>query len=187
MRGGPFKLESLEDLHELAQRFLAANRDNDTETRREILHLIIENEQEAYRRKIQLLAELKTLKKEVRGAKSEADRVARLIALFKFSADLRAIGYDELADKETGDKATVTSFDTAQQLQAIGVAGIAALTELLTDPSIYVRCSAAIHLLRVIPEQAVPVLKSVREEGRGTGAAVSAGLALSNFERKTNQ
>jgi hypothetical protein len=77
------------------------------------------------------------LTQEVRAAK-ETNREARLIALFKFSANLRAIGYDELADKETGGKATQATFDAAQKLKSIVPAGIAALTELFIDPSLRV-------------------------------------------------
>jgi hypothetical protein len=184
MRGVPLKLESFEDLHELAQRFTAARQNNDVDTQREILRLIISDEQECYQRKLKFLAELKTLGQEVRAAKGEAELIARLIELFRFSARLRGISYDELDDQETGKKATQATFDAAQQLKSIVPAGLVALTELLADPSVCVRCAAAIHVLKVIPDKAIPVLNEVEEAGRGTIAAVSAGFALRGYQRE---
>ncbi len=184
MRGGPVKLESLEDLRELAQQFMAAHKSNDLDTQRQILGLIISDEQDCYQRKLKLLAELKTLGQEVRAARGEAERIARLVALFKFSAELRGIGYDELDDQETGKEATRAIFDATQQLKSIVPSGLAALTELLTDPSVCVRCYAAIHLLKVIPDKAISVLNEVEEVGRGTMAAVSAGFALRGYQRE---
>ena len=173
------KLDTLEDLHNLVQRFQAAEKDNDVETQQEIMKLLIRNEQEAYQRKLRLLAELKTLKQEARASEDETRRVKRLIALFKFCAELRRIGHDELADRETGDKATGAALKASEALKSIGPTGTSALAELLDDASVSVRCSAAIHLLRLFPDKAVPVLMKIEKEAIGTSVAVSAGFALS--------
>lgn len=181
MRRGPLKIESLDALREIAQRFLKAHEDNDLETQRDILRGLIENEQEAYQRKLMLLAELKTLMQEARATKDIDQRISRLAEAFRFSCDLRAIGYEELADQETGDKAQAATFKLYDQLKAAGPEGHAALIKLLDDPSRDVRSSVAVLLLRQIPERAIPVIEEIERTAPGTDASISAGFALSCY------
>jgi len=187
MRRGPLKIESLEALREIAQRFIKAHEDNDLETQRDILCGLIENEQEAYQRKLKLLAELKTLMQEARATKDIAERISRLVEAFRFSCDLRAIGYEELADQETGDKAQAGTFKLYDQLKAAGPEGHAALVKLLDDPSRDVRSSVAVLLLRQMPERAIPVIEEIERTERGSDASISAGFALRCYQRELEQ
>jgi HEAT repeat protein len=182
MRGG--KIESLEALQELAQRFIKAHEDNDIEIQRKILHGLIENEQEAYQRKLKLLGELKLLMQQAGRAKDVAGRILRLVDAFRFSCDLRAIGCEELADQETGDKAQAATFKLYDELKGIGPEGHTALVKLLDDPSRNVRSSVAVLLLRQIPERAVPVIEEIERTAPASDASISAGFALRCYWRE---
>jgi HEAT repeat protein len=189
MRGGPIKVDSLEELQEIAQRFIKAHEHNDIETQHEILRQLIENEQEAYQRKLRLLAELKTLMQEARAVKGTPEHIPRLVSALRFCCDLRAIGYEELADQETGDKAQEATFKLYDQLNATGPEGHAALVKLLDDPSRDVRSSVAVLLLRELPERAIPVIEEIERTAPASDASISAGFALSSYrwelERET--
>jgi HEAT repeat protein len=174
-------IESLEALHEIAQRFIKAHEDNDEQTQRDILRQLIEDEQEIYQRKLKLLAELKTLMQETRAVKEPKRRIARLIEAFRFSCDLRATGYEELADQETGDQAQKATFELYDQLKAMGPQGEDAVAGLLDDPSQNVRSSVAVLLLRQMPERAIPVIEEIQRTAAGSDASISAGFALDSY------
>jgi len=177
MRGRRFNVESLEELQQIAQRFIEAHKDNDVETQRSILRQLAEDEQSIYEEKQRLLAELKTLRQEARIGGSPEERVARLIALFKFSANLKADGHDELDDEETTDTATQVTYDAFEELKSIGPEGLNAVVSLLDDPNPNIRCSAGIMLLPDMPERAVPVLEKLRDEP-GASATQACGRSL---------
>ena len=181
MRGGPINVESLAASHEVLQRLAKAQEENDTATLQDILGQLIQREQDGYQRKQKLLAELNALRAATRAETDTAEHISRLIAAFKFAADLRAIGYDELDDRETGTEATWAAVAFRDELRTIVPAGVAALAELLIDPSVNIRSSAAIALLREMPERAIPVLEEVRQTARGSTTAVNAGLSLGNY------
>jgi hypothetical protein len=187
MRGGPIGIESLEDLHEIAQQFIQAHKDNDIEAQQGILRQLIENEQQVYQRKLRLLAELKTLKQEARAATSTSERVGRLVQAFKFSCNLRGIGYEELDDQETGHEAQRATFELYDQLKAVGPDGQSALVRLLDDPSRDVRASLAVLLLRQMPERAIPVIEEIRRTAPGSDASISAGFALNQYRWDNGQ
>lgn len=180
MRGGPINVESLAALQEVLQRFIQAHQRNDVETQRYILQQLIQREKDSYQRKLRLLAELKTLIQEARAGKDAGDRIARLIAAFKFAAELRAVGYQELDDKETGDTAQKAKFDLYNQLKSIPE-GRAELIKLLDDPNVNVRSSVAVLLLRQMPGRAIPVIEEIERTARGTDASFSAGFALRRY------
>jgi hypothetical protein len=178
MSGGPINVGSLEALQGVLQRFIKAHQGNDIETQRDILQRLVEREQTAYQRKLKLLAELKTVIQETRAAQGTEERVTRLIAAFRFSCDLRAIGYEQLDDKETGDTAQDATSDLYHQLKAIIPEGPTALIDLLDDPSPNVRSSAAALLLDTIPDRATQVIEELQQTACGTDASISARFAL---------
>jgi hypothetical protein len=180
----PIKIESLEALREMAQRFMATHQENDVATQREILRELIEDEQDCYQRKLRLLAELKTFMQAARTADGTQERVGRLIEAFRFSCNLRAIGYEELADQDTGNKAQEATFSLYDQLKAIIPDGATALVKLLEDPSPNVRSSIAVLLLREMPERAIPVIEEIERTSPASDASISAGFALSRYRSK---
>ena len=180
MRGGPINVGALEALQGVLQRFIKAHQDNDVETQHDILRQLIEREQAAYQRKLKLLAELKTLMQEARAEKGTQNRVISLIEAFKFAANLRAIGYDELDDRETATKATRAAQDAFNQLEAIVPQNSIELLDLLSDPSPAVRATAGAHLLRTAPERAVPVLEDIDQNGSGN-PSFSAWFSLARY------
>jgi hypothetical protein len=135
MRRGRLNVETLEALQEVAQRFIKAHKDNDVETQRNILRQLVEDEQSIYQEKQRLLAELKTLGQEARIGGRPEERVARLIALFKFSANLKAVGQDELADEETTETAMQVTRDAFQELKSIGSEGLNPWSTCSTTPT----------------------------------------------------
>jgi len=187
MNDRPISVESLETLQGVLQRFIKAYQDNDVETQRNILRQLVEREQASYQRKLKLLAELKTIIHETRAARGIEERVMRLIAAFKFSCDLRAIGYEQLDDKETGDAAQGATSDLYDQLKAIIPEGPAAVIDLLDDPSPNVRSSAAALLLDTIPERATQVIEELQRTARGTDASISARFALRMFRAEAER
>ena len=180
MRSGALSVESLRTLQEVLQRFITAHEQNDAKTQHDILRQLIEREQAAYQRKIQLLAELKTLMQETRAVKGTQSRVISLIEAFKFAANLRAIGYDELDDRETATKATRAAQDAFNRLEAIVPKNSIELLDLLSDPSPAVRATAGAHLLRTAPERAVPVLEDIDQNGSGN-PSFSAWFSLARY------
>ena len=184
MTKGKLNIESLEAFHALVQRYLKADQENDTATQLDILRALIRSEQEDYQRKLRLLAELNTLMNETRAARGTADRVSKLITAFKFAADLRAIGYDELADQETGEKATDAVHNIFSKLKRIDPEGTAALVKLFDDPSPSVRSFAAVLLLHEMPERAIPVIEGVERTAPASNASIAAGFALSHYRRE---
>jgi hypothetical protein len=178
MQGRRFNVDSLEELQQIAQRFIAAHKDNDVETQRSILRQLVEDEQSIYEEKQRLLAELKTLRQEARIAGRPEERTARLITLFKFAADLKAVGHDELADEETTEAGEQVTKDTFQELKSIGPQGLNAVVNLLDDPNPNIRCSAGLLLMPEMPERAVPVLEELRDQHDASDAAIRALVAL---------
>jgi hypothetical protein len=128
---------------------------------------LVKREQNAYEYKLKLLAELKTLLQETKAARGTKQRIARLITAFKFAAELRAIGCGDLDDQETGVKAQDAIFDLYDQLKAIAPEGMAALVELLDDPSVPVRASVSVLLLRQMPERAIPIIEEIERTWHG--------------------
>ena len=187
MRGGPIKFDTLGELRALIQRYLEAHDNNDVETQRAVLGALIEDEREAYKRKLELLAKLKILMERTRTAGQTRQRVSHLIEAFKFAANLRSIGYDELDDKETGDKATDAGIETAKALKAINPKGLSALVGLLDDLSVSVRGFAAVQLLDDIPERAIPVIQEVEETARGSAAGFAAHFGLLQYRSEREQ
>lgn len=189
MKNKPIDISSLQGMHETIQRLIKAQEEKDFKTQRDILTQLIKYEQDDYQRKLRLLTELKTLTQEADAAKDTEERIRRLIAVFRFSADLREIGYDDLDDKETGDRATDTAIEVCRELKAAVPDGLAALVDLLNDDSINVRSFAAVQLLREVPERAIPVIEEVQRVAPGSDASFSAGFALRRYrsamERKS--
>lgn len=172
---------SSEEVQAALEQFIKAHESGDVATQRHILREFIEREQIDYQRKLELLAELKTLKQEVRAAQGAAERITRLIALFRFAAELKTIGFFDLCDQETDEAAVRAVHDTAQELKAIGPAGLAALVELLGDPSINVRGSASVMLLRDMPQRAIPVIEEIEREAPGSDADLRSSFALDMY------
>ena len=189
MRRGPINIESLEGLREIIQRFLKAHEDNDVETQRDILREFIKNAQDGHERKHELLGRLNGVMQQVDAVTSVEERISCLAVAFRFAADLRSIGYEELDDQETGDKATDAAIEAAQKLKAIYPEGSEALVGLLNDPNVSIRGFAAVQLLDEMPKQAIPVIEEIQRTARGTDAALAAGFALSMYrseiERKS--
>jgi hypothetical protein len=115
---------------------------------------------------------------EVRAAKGSDDRIKRLLGAFRFAAQLKAIGSDELNDRETADNAVEVMRRVARELDEIPPGRRQHLATLLDDPGLAVRAAAAASLLPLIPEQAIPVLEDVHERARGTGPGFTAFWAL---------
>ncbi len=177
---GPINVDSLRALPEILQRFIEAHQKNDVEAQRDILRQLIERERVGYQRKLRLLAKLKTLVQEARAAKEGDECVRRLVTAFKFAADLRAIGYDELDDQETGATANQAAYDTFKELEAMGP-GDPVFIALLDDPSLAVRASAGALLLDRMPERAIPVIEDIQRTARGTDASINAGFSLAMY------
>src|SRR5215470_8266112 len=114
-----FEYSSLQATHAALEQLLKAHEEGDDATVRHILWEFIEREQIDYQRKLKYMAEMKTLKQEVRAARGTAERVTRLVALFRFAAPLMQIGFYDLCDKETEETAVRTTHDTAEALKAI--------------------------------------------------------------------
>ena len=77
----PIKIESLEALREMAQRFMATHQENDVATQREILRELIEDEQDCYQRKLRLLAELKTFMQAARLIMIRSEHLLKIISI----------------------------------------------------------------------------------------------------------
>jgi hypothetical protein len=182
-----FEYTSLKKTQAVLEQFLKAHEEGDVATQHHILMEFIEREQIDYQRKLKYLAELKTLKQEVRAARGTIDRVARLIALFRFAAPLMQIGFYDLCDKETEETAVRSTHDAGTELKAIGPEGMAALVELLRDPSIDVRGSACSLLLEDMPQRVIPVIEEIEREAPGSDANMRTQFSLLYYQTEATR
>lgn len=176
-----FDIESLSGLHETLKQLIKAHDDGDLETERSILTAFVKREQAAYQRKLKLLAELKTLKQEARAAKEAQRKLARLVTLYKFAADLRAIGEDDLDDQETAKAANQVVHEVSTQLRTMIPEGAAALEALLDDASPNVRAYAGFSLIATLPAKVIPILEEIEHSAGVSSAWFIAHFALIKY------
>jgi hypothetical protein len=174
-------LKSLHGLSETLKRLIKAHDEGDVETQRSILTEFAKHEQATYQRKLRLLAELKTLKQEVRAARTPEDKISRLVTLYKFAADVRGIGKDRLDDQETYLTANSVVREVSAQFRALGTHGMATFESLLDDPSPNVRACAGFSLVAALPEKTIPILEAIEQSPGLSCASFTAHFALAKY------
>ncbi|HEY1799008.1 MAG TPA: hypothetical protein VGG57_23040 [Stellaceae bacterium] len=162
-------------------RLIKAHNEGDLETQRSILRGFVKHEQASYERKVQLLGESKTMKQEMRTVKGPRKRLAHLVALYKFAADVRAIGKDEIDDRETYLTANRMLQQIYPEFTAFGPEGAAAFESPLDDTSPNARACAGFNLIATLPEKAIPVLEEIKRSPGLTCAWLDADFALAKY------
>jgi hypothetical protein len=180
-------LKSLHGLNETLKQLLKAHDEGDIETQRSILTAFVKHEQTTYQRKVRLLAELKTLTQEARAARAPKDKISRLVTLYRFAADIRAIGKDELDDQETYLTANRVVQKVSAQFRALGAGGAAAFEGLLDDPSPNVRACAGFSLVAALPEKTIPILEAIERFPGLSCASFTAHFALAKYRSETRK
>jgi hypothetical protein len=108
---------------------------------------------------------------------AEAERIARLLRAFEFTAELGRIAGDVICDTDLKNQWTdqrrriVTILDEVDPQRRH-------LLPLLEHPLPDVRACAAAYLMEVMPERALPVLRAVHESHRGLNAGWTAFFVL---------
>jgi hypothetical protein len=108
---------------------------------------------------------------------AEAERIARLLRAFELSAELGRIAGDVICDTDIKNQWTdqrgriVTILDAVDPQRQH-------LVPLLEHPLPDVRACAAVSLMKVMPQRALPVLRAVHESYRGFNAGWTAFLVL---------
>ena len=108
---------------------------------------------------------------------AEAERIARLLQAFEFAAELGRIADDVICDTDVKNHWTdqrgriVTILDAVDPQRRH-------LVPLLEHPLPDVRACAAVSLMKVMPERALPVLRAVHESHAGFSAGWTAFFVL---------
>jgi hypothetical protein len=118
----------------------------------------------------------------------EAERIARLLRAFEFSARLKKIASDVICDSDIQDQWVDQSNKIVTVLDAVDP-GRQHLIGLLDHPIPDVRASAGAYVMEVAPERALPVLRAVYESERGFSAGWTAfwPLEMYDVERKKKE
>ncbi len=115
-------------------------------------------------------------------AATDDERVAELLRAFILLTRQQYIIKEELGDVNAANE-TVTQRDAiARQLDAIGSGRRRDLASLLDDADPGIRHAAAVYLLRIMPERALPVIRDIAEKERGTEVGFSAFTTLMIYE-----
>lgn len=97
------------------------------------------------------------------------ERIASLVCGFEFAAKLADSLHDVLLDTDGANKVTTLMNDIAKALDGMD-AGRAALAVLLDSTDARVRASAGAYLIRLMPDQVLPILREI-EKGEGASSA----------------
>ncbi len=89
-------------------------------------------------------------------------RVASLVERFKTGALLFEEGHED-EDNDLQEKGRAAAHGAVRELDALGPHGRDALIPLLDDPDPGIRVCAAAHLVNVMPQRAVTVLKDIQD------------------------
>ena len=114
---------------------------------------------------------------------AETERVARLVRAFEFTAELGRIADDVICDTGIKNHWTdqrgriVTILDAVDPQRRH-------LVPLLEHPLPDVRACAAVSLMKVMPERALPVLRAVHDSHRGFSAGWTAFFVLTMHDGK---
>jgi len=117
------------------------------------------------------------------GAVTEDERVVSLVRGFEFGAKLACTLHDELLDVNGETKVLRLVKAIVDRLDTIG-SGRTALVVLLDHPDPGVRALAGAHLLDLMPERVVPILRQIEAKADGSSASFRAQWALLAWERE---
>ena len=101
-------------------------------------------------------------------------RTEKLLTAFALAVKTRYWAYGALSDIELGNVAAEEAQKIADALDAIPPGRLSALTALLDNPDVGVRCMDAIKLRHIMPDHVYPILRKIHEEERGTSVGFSA-------------
>ena len=107
----------------------------------------------------------------------EAERIARLVRAFEFAAELGRIAGDVICDTDIENQWTLQRRRIVTILDAVDPQR-QRLIPLLEHPLPDIRACAAVYLMKVMPERALPVLRAVHESHRGFNAGWTAFFVL---------
>jgi hypothetical protein len=110
------------------------------------------------------------------------EHVASLIQGFAFAAKLAATVHDEFSDVDYGTKLAHLMQGIVHALDAIG-SGRVALAVLLDNSEASVRASAGAHLIKLMPERVIPILRDIVQHKNANSAHFTAYWTLVRWER----
>ena len=111
------------------------------------------------------------------------ERTASLVRAFAFAAQLKAALHDEVGEPETCNELVLKMNSITGMLDETP-AGRAALAALLDHAKDSVRASAGAHLVDLMPDRVVPILREIDQKGGGNSADFTAHWALLDWELK---
>lgn len=113
---------------------------------------------------------------------SKDNRVKTLLKAYEFCARRRDVAKDVLGDVNTYNKITKQMIALAKEFEEIKPDWKLLLVPFLDHTNAAVRASAAEDLVKLMPERALPVLRQLEEEHRGTSAGMIAYWAIAMHE-----
>jgi hypothetical protein len=141
--------------------------------------------QELDRLKAQGLAAITSLLNR-RDAVADDERAALLIQGFEFAAKMKGALHDELRDTDGANKIVGLMNDIANALDSEDF-GRTALAVLLDHPNVRVRATAGAHLINLMPERVVPILRDIEQKEKANSAHFTASIAVFRWEREGKQ
>ena len=118
-----------------------------------------------------------------RGAAAQNERVASLVRSFEFAAKLSNTLSDEWLDTDGANQVVDLENDIALQLDATG-SGRVALAVLLDHADAGIRASAGAHLVDLMPDRVLPILREIEENEHANSAHFTAHWAILGWERE---
>lgn len=105
---------------------------------------------------------------------NQQEHLENLLNAFKFVAGVRSTAEGDLADGELGAETEAHLRTIHSELDAIKPEGRLALAPFLDSHDLDVRVCAAVALLEIIPDRAVPILRNLAKNAAGTNAGSTA-------------
>jgi len=177
LKGGPLDPRMLAR-YDLFAEFRAAMERKDEAAQREVAGRLKRNAREIDAAKKDALAAIATGIDDANAATDPDERTAKLLKAFALSAKTKFWAYDGMADNEVAKEALIQTHKILAALDGLPPGRRSALTALLDDPDVGVRCTAAIHLQKIMPERVNPILRQIDKEESPSSVGIAAMWAL---------
>jgi hypothetical protein len=177
LAGGPLDPRMLAR-YDLFAEFRTAMERKDQAAQLEIAGRLKRNAQEIDAAKKEALAAIATAIDDANATTDPDERTTKLLKAFALSAKTTYWAFDAMTDNETGKEAMIQTHKILAALDAIPPGRRSALTTLLDDPDVNIRCVAAIHLQKIMPERVNPILRQIDQEESPSSVGLAAMWAL---------
>jgi hypothetical protein len=178
MPGDPRADAIFEEIERLMEELKAAVRNKDAAAQRLIITKLARSQLGLRRIEIAHRVILAGIMASVREATNPQDRVQELLNAFRYVSFLLATAQYDLVDDDLSGDAETHLRTILSGLDAIEPEGRMALVPFLDSHDLDARACAAVALLELIPDRAIPVLRDLVENSADSNAAITAFEAL---------